>query len=54
MQKKDFFISYTKSDEKWATWIAGELEANGCTTYLQAWDFKTIGKLYPEYVQSIG
>ncbi|MGI6249975.1 MAG: tetratricopeptide repeat protein [Anaerolineaceae bacterium] len=40
MQKKDFFISYTKSDEKWATWIAGELEANGCTTYLQAWDFK--------------
>ena len=20
---KDFFISYTKSDEQWATWIAG-------------------------------
>jgi len=40
MNKKNFFISYTASDEKWATWIAGTLEENGYTTCLQAWDFK--------------
>jgi tetratricopeptide (TPR) repeat protein len=40
MEKRDFFISYTTPDEKWATWIAGVLEENGYTTYLQAWDFK--------------
>lgn len=38
--KKDFFISYTKSDEEWATWIAGVLEADGYTTYIQVWDFR--------------
>ena len=40
MEQKDFFISYTASDEQWATWIAGVLEANDKKTYLQAWDFK--------------
>ncbi|NLL53751.1 MAG: tetratricopeptide repeat protein, partial [Clostridiales bacterium] len=40
MEKRDFFISYTTPDEKWATWIAGVLEENSYTTYLQAWDFK--------------
>lgn len=38
--KKDFFISYNKSDEQWATWIAWQLEDNGYTTLIQAWDFK--------------
>lgn len=37
---KDFFISYTSADEKWATWIAWQLEVAGYTTILQAWDFR--------------
>lgn len=36
----DFFISYTKSDEAWAEWIAWELEDNGYKTRLMAWDFR--------------
>jgi WD40 repeat protein len=35
----DFFISYTPADERWAAWIAWELEAAGYTTMVQAWDF---------------
>ena len=37
----DFIISYTKSDEGWAEWIAWQLEAvkPPYTTFLQAWDF---------------
>lgn len=36
---KDFFISYNKEDKAWAEWIAWELEGEGYTTVLQAWDF---------------
>ncbi len=36
---KDFFISYTHADQRWAEWIAWHLEAEGFTTMLQAWDF---------------
>lgn len=36
---KDFFISYTKTDKDWATWIAWKLEKAGYTTLIQAWDF---------------
>lgn len=36
---KDFFISYTSSDEKIAVWIATVLEENGYSTIIQAWDF---------------
>lgn len=36
---KDFFISYTSSDENMATWIATVLEKEGYTTIIQAWDF---------------
>jgi tetratricopeptide (TPR) repeat protein len=36
---KDFFISYNKADRAWAEWIAWQLEAEGYTTVLQAWDF---------------
>lgn len=39
MSLKDFFISYTSSDEKMATWIATVLEEEGYTTIIQAWDF---------------
>jgi hypothetical protein len=45
-QKKDFFISYTSSDEKWAKWIAGTLEQNGYTVTIMAWDFRP-GELFP-------
>ncbi len=36
---KDFFISYTKTDEDWAVWIAWQLEEAGHTTVIQKWDF---------------
>jgi tetratricopeptide (TPR) repeat protein len=38
-EKNDFFISYTSIDEKWATWIAWQLEKAGYTFIIQAWDF---------------
>lgn len=38
-RKKDFFISYTGTDQHWAEWIAWQLEDAGYTTILQAWDF---------------
>ncbi|MGH9754736.1 MAG: FxSxx-COOH system tetratricopeptide repeat protein [Blastocatellia bacterium] len=37
--KKDFFISYTSKDRKWAEWIAWQLEAAQFTSIIQAWDF---------------
>ena len=40
---KDFFISYTHADQKWAEWIAWQLEKEGYTTILQAWDFHAGG-----------
>src|SRR2546421_6057477 len=40
---KDFFISYTHADQKWAEWIAWQLEEAGYTTILQAWDFHAGG-----------
>src|SRR5262249_25256569 len=38
-QQRDFFISYTSADKRWAEWIAWQLEAAGLTTIIQAWDF---------------
>lgn len=38
MEKKDYFISYNKTDKAWAKWIGGTLEENGYSVYLQAWD----------------
>jgi WD40 repeat protein/3',5'-cyclic AMP phosphodiesterase CpdA len=35
----DLFISYAPADERWATWIAWQLEAAGYRSLLQAWDF---------------
>jgi len=40
VDKKDFFISYNKADKAWAKWIAGVLEENGYSTWLQAWDIR--------------
>ena len=36
----DFFISYNKADREWAEWIAWQLEKDGFSTVLQAWDFR--------------
>jgi len=36
---KDFFISYNKADRAWAEWIAQQLEHEGYSTIIQAWDF---------------
>jgi TIR domain len=38
-QQRDFFVSYTGADRAWAEWIAWQLEDDGWTTVLQAWDF---------------
>lgn len=38
-EKKDFFVSYTHSDEEWAKWIAWQLESDGHSVIIQAWDF---------------
>ena len=37
---RDFFISYTGSDEKQAKWVAAMLESNKKTVMIQAWDFR--------------
>jgi hypothetical protein len=36
---KDFFISYTGVDRRWAEWIAWQLEEAGYSVLIQAWDF---------------
>ncbi|MCH7495792.1 MAG: toll/interleukin-1 receptor domain-containing protein, partial [Candidatus Marinimicrobia bacterium] len=36
---KDFFISYTQADKSWAEWVAWQLEEEGYTVIIQAWDF---------------
>ena len=52
-KEKDFFISYTGKDEKWATWIAETLENNGCSTINQAWDFKVGGSFVNDMNEAI-
>ncbi|MET7768988.1 TIR domain-containing protein [Nocardia sp. NPDC005366] len=37
--QRDFFISYSPADERWATWLAWQLETAGHRTLIQAWDF---------------
>ena len=38
--RKDFFISYNRTDRAWAEWIAWQLEEAGYTVIVQAWDFR--------------
>ncbi|MGH1366453.1 MAG: TIR domain-containing protein [Calditrichia bacterium] len=40
LMTKDFFISYTSADRKWAEWIGWHLEEAGYTVFMQAWDFR--------------
>ncbi len=37
---KDFFISYTGTDSKYAEWVAQLLEENNYSVIIQAWDFR--------------
>ena len=39
-EKKDFFISYTKTDRRWAEWVAWQLKAEGFSTVIQVWDIR--------------
>lgn len=38
-RQKDFFISYTSTDRKWAEWIALVLKSDKHSTVIQSWDF---------------
>ena len=40
---KDFFVSYNRNDREWAEWIAWQLEVQGYTAVIQAWDFRPGG-----------
>ncbi|SRR5579884_3915322 len=40
VKAKDFFISYNKADRAWAEWITAQLEDEGYTCIIQAWDFR--------------
>jgi hypothetical protein len=39
-KRRDFFLSYTGRDQRWAEWIAMQPEEVGYTLFLQAWDFR--------------
>jgi uncharacterized protein YjbI with pentapeptide repeats len=43
------FVSYTKADEAWATWIASALEGAGLAARVQAWD-STPGENFVEWM----
>jgi hypothetical protein len=49
-QAADFFVSYTSTDRAWAEWIAWQLEAEGYSVVVQAWDF-TPGKSWAHEMQ---
>jgi len=48
---KNFFISYTQMDRGWSEWIAWQLEAEGYSVVIQAWDF-TAGKNFVEQMDN--
>ena len=66
--RRDFFVSFNRSDRAWSTWIAWVLEEAGYTVFFQDWDFKgnfvlemdrahqqsrrTIAVLSPDYLTS--
>jgi hypothetical protein len=38
--ERDFFVSFTRADRAWATWIAWVLEEAGHSVFFQDWDFR--------------
>jgi WD40 repeat protein/uncharacterized protein YjbI with pentapeptide repeats/3',5'-cyclic AMP phosphodiesterase CpdA len=39
-RRVDFFVSYSPADERWASWIAWQLQAEGHQVLIQAWHFE--------------
>ncbi|MER6421894.1 toll/interleukin-1 receptor domain-containing protein [Streptomyces sp. NPDC001137] len=37
--RRDFFVSYTAADRRWAVWISWQLEKAGYSVLVQEWDF---------------
>ena len=50
---KDFFISHTGADRRWAEWVAAVLESEGYTTIFQSWDFPVGGNFVERMNQSL-
>jgi hypothetical protein len=50
---RDFFISYTHADSRWAEWIAWQLEEAGYSVILQAWDFRPGANFVSEMERAI-
>ena len=50
---RDFFISYTARDKRWATWVAEVLESEDHTTMIQAWDFKPGGNFVRDMEEAL-
>ena len=46
--RKDFFINYTGVDHEPAEWIARQLDDDGYTLVIQAWDFRPGGNFVLE------
>jgi hypothetical protein len=38
-ERRDFFVSYTAADRRWAVWISWQLEKAGYSVLVQDWDF---------------
>jgi len=51
--QRDFFISYTSADARWAEWIAWHLEEAGYSVILQAWDFRPGANFVSEMERAI-
>ena len=51
--QRDFFISYTSADSRWAEWIAWQLEEAGYSVILQAWDFRPGANFISEMERAI-
>ena len=65
----DFFVSYNRHDRTWAEWIAWQLEEDGFSVVIQAWDLtgnwidamdramreseRTIAVLSPHYLEAL-
>lgn len=45
---KDFSISFNNNDERWAEWVVAQLEEAGCSTVIQARDFRPDGDFVME------
>ena len=66
--QRDFFVSFTRADRAWATWVAWVLEEAGYSVFFQDWDFqgnfvlemekahklsrRTVAVLSPDYLAS--